>query len=270
MNEQKQFNLSELRRKDAVVPQRDPLSLVAGAKELDPIFNNTFVEDTVSKTDGALLDGTIAQRMQRLNDKKNNYTRLNTQYEKTEDDLVRQLQGTGITKVGSRNLLINEQRVRDAARKRELADIEELRGNIETSESLRSEASSIDGKTSSEILQGVATKIGTQFGVDETTIKQLEGLTPKQAAQVIYNAVQNPDESNTWLQQAWNQLSDIQKKQMVSVTGLTTSEDETSLSGLEDIINSTTTISNQTPVVDTVTTNTTEDFDAEALFQNLN
>lgn len=148
--EEEIIKLSDLRKDDAVVPRQTLSNLVAPANQLDGIINNTSIEDRVLNTDGALLDGSLNQRIQRLNDKKNTFDLLNKRFENAENDLIREQQGRGITQLGRRNSLINNQRFLDAERKRTLSDIEDLRGNIETAERLRREARLATARTSKE------------------------------------------------------------------------------------------------------------------------
>jgi len=197
--EEEKLQLSDLRKPDAVVPRQALTDFVAPANQLDPIFNNTSIEDRVMATDGALLDGTIAERTQRLNDKKNKYNLLNTAYANAEENLVRETQGQGITQLGRRNTLVTNQRVLDAKRKKELADIEELRGNIETAEALRKESLKGSSKTEQEIIKENYINSLIESGASESIIASARDAT----AFTLINRMANAD---------INQLDDFDKE----------------------------------------------------------
>ena len=174
MDKIKEINLSDLRQKDAITPQRSFTNFVSPADELDPIINNTTIEDRV-KGEG-ILQGDLATRIQRLEDKKNNFTLLNRQFASAENDLVKSEQGRGITAVGRRNTVVNNQRRLDAQRRNVAAEIEDLRGNIETAQSLRRQALQINVEsTPSE-----AEKLKEDF----INFLEVNGGTPEQIEQV--------------------------------------------------------------------------------------
>lgn len=168
------IQLSELQKEDAVIPQRNPLDMVSPSTELEPIIQNTFVEDTVRENPANLLDGTLNERIQRLNDKKNTYTLLNRQYENSENQLIRETAGQGITAIGRRNTLVTNQRVLDAKRRLVLADVEDLRGNIETAESLRRSAASVAPKSYQEKIKAEFIALRKEGGASQEELASLE------------------------------------------------------------------------------------------------
>jgi len=148
--EEEVLKLSDLRRRDVPRIDRSPTEFVTPANELDDIINNTSVEDTVTSQDGALFDGDLNTRIQRLGDLKNNFTLINRQFANAEENLIRETQGRGITQLGRRNDLITNQRILDSKRKTKLAQIEDLRGNVETAQRLRAEAAAASARTSED------------------------------------------------------------------------------------------------------------------------
>jgi len=177
--EEEIVQLKDLQINDVVRPRQSPLDFVAPANQLDDIINNTSIEDTVSGTEGALLDGTIAQRMQRLNDKSNTVKLLNREFADAEENIVRETQGRGITQLGRRNSLITNQRVLDSKRKSALAEVEDLRGNIETAERLRKAGVLALAKTDKE-RRRIARLTDEGLAFEEFLLTELSD-TPEQA-----------------------------------------------------------------------------------------
>lgn len=184
--------LSDLRKKETTIEQSSPLDFVAPSNQLDGIISNTSIEDRVDKVDNSLLSGTLAQRMQRLNDKKNTFELLNREYQNAEENLIKETQGRGITRLGRRSELVTRQRTLDAKRKKELADIEDLRGNIATANRLRSEAQKIarENLINSSDLELIKKELidDLRDSASENEIAALEKMSGKDLAYSILNA----------------------------------------------------------------------------------
>jgi hypothetical protein len=167
------IQLSSLQRDDVNVP-----TLKYTPTEVDAhngVLNNTFVEDQVLKQDGSLTDGNIAQRIQRLNDKKNQYSTVNRRFANINQEIIDENLGQGITALGRGSQIASRQNEVDAERTDIIADIEELRGNIESSKALRIESNRMRGiKESKAKAKVVADEAETTedllalYGVEDT------------------------------------------------------------------------------------------------------
>jgi len=103
----------------------------------DGILNNTFVEDTITADKSYLQDPDLTQRVSVLNDKKNQYTQINNQLGQIDEVIASRNYGRGITQLGQRGLQTSEARRLTSVGNNVAADIEELRGNIQSAEELR-------------------------------------------------------------------------------------------------------------------------------------
>ena len=115
------------------------------------IRNNTTIEDAIAAQPDYLDNGTVASKIQLLSDKKNQYDLINNRLQNIDTDIASELGGRGITQIGRRAKELTKGRELDAQRQSVLSDMEYLRGNIQTAESLaKSAAARAGSKTSSD------------------------------------------------------------------------------------------------------------------------
>jgi hypothetical protein len=84
--------------------------------------------------------GTLAERIQTLTDKTNQYDLINNRLSNLDTDISNEFGGRGITRLGRRAQQLTRARELDAQRQEVLSEVEYLRGNIETAERLAREA----------------------------------------------------------------------------------------------------------------------------------
>ena len=140
MQNKEQLKLSDLRREDAVVPKQSINDYYESPDTFNAIRNNTTIEDAVRAQPDSLGDQSIAEQIQMLTDKTNQYDLINTRLRNLDEDIATEFQGRGITQVGRRSEQLTRGRQLDAQRQSVLADVEYLRGNVETAERLRKAA----------------------------------------------------------------------------------------------------------------------------------
>ena len=136
MENQTQLQLSDIRKPGVSVPYINPQTLYGNVDRNDSIIGNTFVEDTVTANPENLLQGSIATRMARLNDKKNQYDVINNRLKNVDQEIAQESYGRGITQLGQRASRVTRARQLEAEGDLIAADVEALRGNIETANQL--------------------------------------------------------------------------------------------------------------------------------------
>lgn len=132
--------LSDLRKKDAVVPKQSIGDYYEPVDTYNSIRNNTTIEDAVKAQPDYLDDLSTAKAIQKLNDKTNQYDLINEKLRNLDIDIASEFEGRGITQVGRRAKKLTKGRELDAQRQLVLSEVERLRGNIETAEALKKAA----------------------------------------------------------------------------------------------------------------------------------
>lgn len=181
MENKEQLKLSDLQKEDAIVPKQSIRDYYESPDTFNAIRNNTTIEDAVTAQPDALGDQSIAEQIQMLTDKTNQYDLINTRLTNLDEDIATEFQGRGITNIGRRAEILTRGRQLDKQRQGVLSDIEYLRGNVETAESLKKSASSAG--SASEDGGGDYGDFNTDFEVND---KQKDDLV-----QLI--SIMNPD-----------------------------------------------------------------------------
>lgn len=158
--EDKQIKLNDLRKNNPQVPIVKADSLYDKADKYDSVINNSFVEDQIMRNPENLLNGTINQKISRLNSLKSKDSVLASQLNNVDQIIAREEEGYGTTGIGRRALEINRARKLGSEKAINLASIEELRGNVESSIELQRQAQTLAAKNKSELaeVQGLTDK----------------------------------------------------------------------------------------------------------------
>ncbi len=116
--------------------------------DLSSVINNTSIEDQVLANPEALNNNTIAQNIQTIADLRNRSSILEQRFNTASEDLSSALGGRQFAGPGQRNALAQRRNFIDAERRQVVAALEEVRGNVSTAQSLRSEADRLIASTS--------------------------------------------------------------------------------------------------------------------------
>ena len=179
------INISELNSQaPQIVKRTDP---DRNRLDLSGIINNTSIEDRILADPELSRNGSVLQNIQTAADLTNRSNILEQRLLTASEDLSSAVGGRVFAGPGQRNALAQRRNLIDAERREVVAALEEVRGNVSTASSLRSEANRLKSATANSSSVTIDDLVDADLTTQLTESEEATGEVIDVATQQKYN-----------------------------------------------------------------------------------